>query len=33
MNVLLINRDGTLVKRFPPVSTPEGMEDTIKAML
>ena len=29
----LINRDGTLVKRFPPVTTPEGMEDTIKAML
>ena len=29
----LINRDGTVVKRFPPVTTPEGMEDDIKAML
>ena len=29
----LINRDGTIVKRFPPVTTPEGMEDDIKAML
>ena len=29
----LINRDGTVVKRFPPVTTPEAMEDDIKAML
>ena len=29
----LINRDGTVVKRFPPVTTPEEMEDDIKAML
>ena len=29
----LIGRDGTIVKRFPPVTTPEGMEDEIKAML
>ena len=29
----LINRDGTMVKRFAPVTTPEGMEDDIKAML
>ena len=29
----LINRDGSVVKRFPPVTTPEGMEDDIKAML
>ena len=29
----LINRDGTVVKRFAPVTTPEGMEDDIKAML
>ena len=29
----LINRDGTVVKRFPPVTTPEGMEDAIKAMM
>ena len=29
----LINRDGTIVKRFPPVTTPEEMEDDIKAML
>ena len=29
----LINRDGTVVKRFPPVTTPEEMEDEIKAML
>ena len=29
----LINRDGTIVKRFPPVTTPEGMEADIKAML
>ena len=29
----LINRDGTVVKRFPPVTTPDGMEDEIKAML
>ena len=29
----LINRDGTVVKRFPPVATPEEMEDDIKAML
>ena len=29
----LINRDGTVVKRFPPVTTPEGMEDDIKVML
>ena len=30
---VLINRDGTMVKRFAPVTTPEGMEDEIKAML
>ena len=29
----LINRDGTIVKRFPPVTTPEEMEGDIKAML
>ena len=29
----LINRDGTIVKRFPPVTTPEEMENDIKAML
>ena len=29
----LINRDGTVVKRFPPVTTPEAMEDDIKSML
>ena len=29
----LINRDGTAVKRFPPVTTPEEMEEDIKAML
>ena len=29
----LINRDGTVVKRFPPVTTPEEMEEDIKAML
>ena len=29
----LINRDGTMVKRFAPVTTPEEMEDDIKAML
>ena len=29
----LINRDGTVVKRFPPVTTPEGIESDIKAML
>ena len=29
----LSNRDGTVVKRFPPVTTPEEMEDDIKAML
>ena len=29
----LIGRAGTIVKRFPPVTTPEGMEDEIKAML
>ena len=29
----LINRDGSVIKRFPPVTTPEGMEDEIKAML
>ena len=29
----LINRNGTVVKRFPPVTTPEEMEDDIKAML
>ena len=29
----LVNRDGTLVKRFPPVTEPEEMEDDIKAML
>ncbi|MBO4447023.1 MAG: glutathione peroxidase [Bacteroidales bacterium] len=29
----LINRDGTVIKRFPPVTTPEAMEDDIKAML
>ena len=29
----LIGRDGTAVKRFPPVTTPEEMEDDIKAML
>ena len=30
---VLINRDGSVVKRFPPVTTPEEMEDDIKAML
>ena len=29
----LISRDGTVVKRFPPVTTPEEMENDIKAML
>ena len=29
----LINRDGTIVKRFPPVTTPDEMEDVIKSML
>ena len=29
----LINRDGTVVKRFPPVTTPEEMEEDIKEML
>ena len=29
----LINRDGTVVRRFAPVTTPEGMENDIKAML
>ena len=29
----LISRDGTIVKRFPPIATPEAMEDDIKAML
>ena len=29
----LVNRDGTIVKRFPPVTKPEEMENDIKAML
>ena len=29
----LVNRDGTVVKRFAPTTTPEEMEDDIKAML
>ena len=29
----LINRDGTVVKRFAPVTTPEEMEKDIQAML
>ena len=30
---MVIGRDGTVVKRFAPVTTPEEMEDDIKAML
>ena len=29
----LINRDGTVIKRFEPTTTPEAIEDDIKAML
>ena len=29
----LINRDGSVVKRFAPTETPESMEEAIKAML
>ena len=29
----LVNRDGTVIKRFPPTTTPEDMENDIKAML
>ena len=29
----LINRDGTVVKRFPPTTTPEDMEADIQSML
>ena len=29
----LVNRDGTIVKRFPPVTKPEEMENDIKSML
>ena len=29
----LINRDGTVIKRYPPVTTPEDMEKDIEAML
>ncbi len=29
----LINRDGTIVKRYAPTVTPEKMEDDLKAML
>ena len=29
----LISRDGAAIKRFPPMATPEDMEDDLKAML
>ena len=29
----LVNRDGTVIKRFAPVTTPEEMENDIKSML
>ena len=29
----LINRDGTVIKRFPPTTTPEDMEADIQSML
>ena len=29
----LINRDGTVIKRYPPVTTPEDMEKDIESML
>ena len=29
----LINRDGTVIKRFEPTTTPEAIENDIKAML
>ena len=29
----VINRDGSVILRFPPVTTPEGMEDAIQSML
>ena len=29
----LISRDGAIVKRFPPTTTPEEMEDDLKGML
>ena len=29
----LINRDGTVIKRYAPTTTPEDIEKDIKAML